>query len=238
MSKLSLEAIKIEVNLRGWVLLSTIYKNLDGELEFLCPEGHKNFMSLKQWRKKQECPTCAANVFKTIKNEKPISKGNGIIRVLAIDDSTTITGWAIFDNQVLVSYGKIQMTQNTPVARISGIKQWMYSMIQKWDPDIVAIEDIQQQSNAQVFKILAQLQGVLENSLYEKELEYYIVHTATWRSYCGVKGKNRTELKANAQKQVKMIYDITVTEDEADAICIGRYTASTVKNQDDFISWD
>lgn len=238
MTKLLIANIKTELLLKRWVLLSSIYHNLDGELEMLCPEGHKCFMSLKQWRKKQECLTCTTNVYNTIKEVTTVQKRVGVFRILALDDSTTITGWAVFDNEELVKYGKIEMTQKSPLERIAALKQWMLSSLIKWKPDLVAIEDIQQQDNVQIFKVLAQLQGVLLNTLYENKFDLEIVHVATWRSFCGVKGKTRSDLKKRAQEKVKEWYDISVTQDEADAICMGCCVVNNHGKNNDFANWD
>jgi Holliday junction resolvasome RuvABC endonuclease subunit len=238
MTKLLIGNIKVELSVKSWVLLSTQYENLDGDLEMMCPEGHKVFISLKKWRKKAECPTCSTNIYNTLKNTTSIQKKSGIYRILALDDSTSITGWAVFDNEELVGYGKIEMTQKSPIERISAMKQWMLSMVAKWKPDLVAIEDIQQQENVQIFKVLAQLQGVLLNALYENKYEFDIIHVATWRSHCEIKGKTRSELKKNAQAKIKTWYDVSVTQDEADAICLGRCAIYQYVKNNEFYGWD
>ena len=238
MARLQISDIKTELSLKGWVLLSSDYQNLNTELEMLCPEGHKVFMSLKQWRRKAECPTCSANVYATLNEVVSVQKKAGKKRVLALDDSTTITGWAVFDDEELVGYGKIEMTQKTPLERISGVKQWMFSMLMKWRPDVVAIEDIQQQKNVQIFKVLAHLQGVLLNTLFENKTEFEIVHVASWRSYCEVRGRSRAELKKNAQARIKDWYDVSVSQDEADAICLGRYAIKETLKNNEFVDWN
>ena len=238
MTKLDINSIKMEMALKSWALLSVKYQNLDGELEMMCPEGHKVFTSLKQWRRKAECPTCATNIFSTLQDTVSVPKKAGVTRILALDDSTTITGWAIFDDDQLIRYGKIQMTQSNPLERIAATKQWMLSMIAKWKPNRVAIEDIQQQDNPQVFKVLAQLQGVLENALFENKYEFDVIHVASWRSFCEVKGRSRSDLKKNAQAKVKLWYDKTVTQDEADAICLGKFAVNQYAKNNDFYGWE
>lgn len=105
-------------------------------------------------------------------------------------------------------------------------------MIDKWQPDFITIEDIQLQrangerENVLVFKKLAWLQGVLMNYFREIGMEYDVVPSVTWKSYNEVKGKTRTDQKKNAQLKVKRFFDISVTQDEADAILIGRYAAN------------
>ena len=47
----------------------------------------------------------------------------------------------------------------------------------------------------------------------------------TWRHHCGVKGRYRTDQKRSAQMLVKQWHDILVSDDESDAICMGKYFA-------------
>jgi hypothetical protein len=68
------------------------------------------------------------------------------------------------------------------------------------------------------------------------EMEYKLAHTGTWRKYCGIKGKSRAEKKKSAQLLVQDFYSKRVTQDEADAICIGRYGISLFKKKE-FVEW-
>lgn len=106
-------------------------------------------------------------------------------------------------------------------------------MIMKWNPDEVVFEDIQlqkfdsedEQESVLTYKKLAHLQGVLVNYVFEINLPFRIVPPATWRKYSEIKGKYRTDKKKNAQLKIKKLYDVNVTQDEADAILIGRWAA-------------
>ncbi len=71
-------------------------------------------------------------------------------------------------------------------------------MIQSWQPDLVALEDIQLQKfeNGEAvttYKKLAHLQGVLKNYCYENGFVYKIIPPATWRHHSEIKGKTRTD---------------------------------------------
>ena len=39
----------------GWKLVSTEYKNLNTELEMICPAGHHQFQTYGEWRKHMIC---------------------------------------------------------------------------------------------------------------------------------------------------------------------------------------
>ena len=98
----------------GWKLLSTEYKNLDTELEMMCPEGHKQTQTYRQWRKRPQCETClAGDPYKVKKNKVPIKKID-TRRILALDAATVITGYAIYDDDVLVSYGTFKVNKEWP----------------------------------------------------------------------------------------------------------------------------
>ena len=71
---------------------------------------------------------------------------------------------------------------------------------------------------------------------YEKKIEYAICPTNTWRHHCGVTGRTRIDKKRSMQNKAKEWYDITVTDDEADAIGIGKYVADLYNIQ--VINWE
>lgn len=83
-----------------------------------------------------------------------------------------------------------------------------------------------------MFKKLAQLQGVLKDFLYDNDTPYKVVHSQTWRAKTGVKGRSRTDKKKSAQLLVKKQYDISVTQDEADAILMGTWAVIDAKKNE------
>ena len=119
MSRLNLADIQQEVASANWKLKTTKYKNLDEIMEFECPKNHKVYISLKKWRRHAICPLCSEKeTISELQNKVP-KKNKDTIRILALDDSTTTTGWAIFDNGILVTYGKIIMGQKDVIERIA-----------------------------------------------------------------------------------------------------------------------
>lgn len=71
---------------------------------------------------------------------------------------------------------------------------------------------------------------------YEKKIEYAICPTNTWRHHCGVTGRTRIDKKRSMQNKAKEWHDITVTDDEADAIGIGKYVADLYNIQ--VVNWE
>lgn len=245
MSKITLEDIRKELEPEGWQVLSQSYKNLDTEMEFLCDEGHRVFGPWKKLRTKRYCPICANNIYKNIE-VGALPKKKDVTRVIALDQATKITGYAVFDNQQLVKYGVFEVTLENEIARDNVMKMWLINMIENWEPDIIGIEGIQFQTtiNGQhsmgitTFETLARLQGILMEACFEKKVKYEICPTNTWRAHCKVKGRTRADKKASTKALIKEWYDIKVTEDEADAIGIGKYLAESVAPATVVQSWE
>lgn len=239
MARIKIESITEELAPDGWQVLSTDYQNLDTEMEFLCAEGHKVYAPWKKIRTKRECPVCKQNQFKQNLNIiKPKTKGEN--RVLALDQASHITGYSIFDGPNLISYGTFEAKEIDEAKRFHEIKLWLISMIENWQCDIIGIEGIQYQQTMGVttFQTLARLQGILMDLCVELNIPCVIAPTNTWRAHCGVKGKTRTDKKRSMQLLVKEWYDVTVSDDIADAVGIGKYVTDTNQQKTKIVNWE
>ena len=244
MAKIRLEDIENELNAEGWVVISTEYTNLDTEMTFECPKGHRVFMPWKKLRGKHECPTCKQKQeFEQITTVQP--KPKGVKRTLALDQASKVTGYAIFDDTKLVKYGTFTTTAADDIERFAMVRAWLLSMISSWRPDYIGIEGIQfqeegsgQKMGVTVFQTLARLQGVLMMACHDEKIPFEICPTNTWRHSCGVKGKTRTDKKRSTQLLVEQWYGIKVSEDEADAIGIGRYLVTFIQKNTEMTNWE
>lgn len=250
MARITIEQVRQEAEGRGWKLISETYKNLDTEIEFICPHEHRVITTYGQWRAHHSCPICDSPTMELSK--KVIPKKKNSIRILSLDQATHTTGWCIFDDKSVIKYGIVE-TSGELDNRINQLKIWLANMIEVWKPDKVILEDIQLQEkkqgrnwendtgdnvmNVSTFKTLAQLQGVLVDYLFEKKIRYQFIHTATWRENCQISGKYRADKKKSAQLKVKEWFDIDVSNDIADAICIGYSAVTYEKKNTDLISW-
>lgn len=231
MPRITIETINQELEQYGWKCVSETYKNLETELEFLCEEEHTVCAPWKKIRTRRDCPRCKENKLKEqVLKVEP--KPKGVRRILAIDQATHTCGWSIYDGKKLIRYGTFTTNLKDEIARDSTIKNWMLSMIENWQPDAIGLEGIQyqdevsgQKASVTVFQALARLQGILMETCYEHKIEYTVCPTNTWRHHCGVTGKTRVDKKRSMQHKAKEWHDITVSDDEADAIGIGKYVA-------------
>jgi hypothetical protein len=76
---------------------------------FECTEGHKVNLPWKKLRGKLECPICKANIYKD-HTEKVVPKPRGATRVLALDQATKVSGYSIYDDGKLVTFGTFSAT--------------------------------------------------------------------------------------------------------------------------------
>lgn len=251
MARITIEQIQNEAAGLGWTLVSDKYKNLDTEIEFICPQGHNVITTYAVWRARHSCPICDNP--KLNLTTKVIPKKKDVVRILALDQATHDTGWAIFDNKTVIRFGVVKMQEGDLDFRINNLKVWLANMIEVWKPDKIVMEDIQLQEkkqgrtwendtgdhvmNVNTFKTLAQLQGVLADYIFEHNIRYEFVHTAIWREKCGITGKYRTDKKKSAQLKVLEWFDLSVTNDEADAICIGYYATAAEQKNTQLIDW-
>ena len=163
------------------------------------------------------------------------------MKLLALDQASRVSGYAIFDDNELVKSGTFSLTSDDIGERLVSYRYHIQKLIEENDIDEVAFEDIQMQSqinNVQTFKILAEIFGVTQEYLAEHKYGYHIVSSNTWKSKLGIKGKTRPEQKKNAQAYVLEHYNKKVSQDESDAICIA--TSIILENQKkkaDF-NWD
>lgn len=167
------------------------------------------------------------------------------MRVLSLDQATHNSGFAIFDGTELVNASVFITESSDEIVRDIEIKNWLIQVIQNWKPDIIGIEDIQLQQfgdknvGVTTYRTLARLQGVLMATCYEQGVECVVCHPAKWRAHCDVKGRSRLEKKRSMQAKVKDWFDITVTDDVADAIGIGKYVSETqVRKKVEIIDWE
>lgn len=149
------------------------------------------------------------------------------MNILALDQASNVTGWAIFNGDRLDSYGKIDLHTIPDIyLRIHELKLQVKTLIQENNIDKIILEDIymdgQKINNVQTFKILAEVFGVLYELCLDLNKPVDAILAGTWKSALGIKGKTRPEQKRAAQVWVNETYGIKPIQDICDAICIGK----------------
>lgn len=104
-------------------------------------------------------------------------------KLLALDQASVITGYAVFDNEKLLSYGKIELKDEEIGPRLVVLREKIKTLIEENKITYVAFEDIQLQSsvgnNVKTFKVLANVYGIILELCEELKLKYEIVSSNT-----------------------------------------------------------
>ena len=160
------------------------------------------------------------------------------MRVLALDQASRTSGWAVFEDGKLVTFGKFTADHSEVGDRLHYIRKQVATLIDTHNIDEVVFEDIQLQgnvaNNVQTFKALAEVFGVLYELFVDLKMPRTAVLSTVWKSTLGIKGKDRTAQKKAAQVWVENTYGVKPTQDECDAICIG---AHYVNNKVETFDW-
>lgn len=146
------------------------------------------------------------------------------MKILGLDTSTTSTGYAVLDNEKLISCGTIKTPKKADLLdKIIYIEEHVKQIIKAKEVDFIVIEDLAVTRSASTTKALAGLLYHLLTEFRKRELLVVQARPSEWRKVCGIKGKCRKELKENAIQHVKNVYNINVNDDEADSICIAEF---------------
>lgn len=145
--------------------------------------------------------------------------------ILALDQSSRVSGWAFFDDGELIDFGHWTHEDTDFGTRINKLCQEIGEKLEEYEPNIVLIENIQQQhGDVATFQKLAWVQGAIMLLCKQKKIKYKLVYPSEWRSQCNFlagNDKQRESQKKIAQAWVKDTYGMKCTQDESDAICLG-----------------
>ena len=146
------------------------------------------------------------------------------MKILSFDQASVVTGYSLFDNNQYIESGVIKKRTDMPIAeRVPAMALAICSKIKEIKPDVVVIEDIQNQSSVKTVIDLARLQGGIIMYCVSKGIPIEIYHPSEWRKALqftqGARVK-RDDLKKQATEYVKNLGFNIESEDESEAVCI------------------
>lgn len=149
-------------------------------------------------------------------------------KLMAIDSSTTGSGYAIYINGELNHYGVYTTNHiSNSKERLENMMKILCQKIESDRPDIVITELTVVNRNAEAQRNLSMLLGAIYYKCLELGIEYHALRPTEWRKL--VKNKNeilprkREELKAWSKSKVKDMYKINIDDDNiSDAILLGQ----------------
>ena len=168
------------------------------------------------------------------------------MKILALDASSTCSGWSLFDSGKYLKSGFIDLKKDKNAEhRINEMAKRLSELIDECRPDKVILEDTMMASNAATLKMLANLGGAIKFYCYINDYEIEMMMPSTWRKYLHIqeKGAKRNELKNKAYNVcIDQLGLDSLKEDEAESVCINLAVAVRdgffkLKEVDDLL-WD
>ena len=153
------------------------------------------------------------------------------INLVSIDGSTKKTGISHFFNGEYVDHYLLDYSKEDNIEdRFESMSKGIWNMLDKIRPNIIYIEETYMHNNAQTMKILTRLQGVVYAWCINNNCKFNAIAPKAWRKLLNFnQGKDvkREHAKLQSMEYVKNNYDLNVSDDEADAICISAAICKT-----------
>lgn len=151
--------------------------------------------------------------------------------ILALDVSTTSTGYALYVGDKLTKFGFIKPTGKDWLVRVRKMADKVTKLDEEYSIDTVVIEDTFFLKNIKTVKKLCLAQGILLGQLPKANLIQ--VFPNTWKKHFGL-GKGKATRDAQKQTSISVAETMFlighgINDDEADAILMGRYVLETMK---------
>jgi Holliday junction resolvasome RuvABC endonuclease subunit len=206
------------------------YKNMNSELQLQCGNQHTfvaDFASIR--RENFSCPLCEGAATSAFEVDHSVPKKNGY-RIIAIDQSSNKLGISFFDNGKLTYYHLVEVTGAATIRLLKIYKFLIDVVIKQWQPNYLIFEDIYQ-DNPKTYKMLSMVLGICILAAEQFGIEHSEILNKTWQSEFNIKGSNRQTQKDEVMKLVKEMYNLSVNDDIADAIMMGKYASKKLSDR-------
>lgn len=148
------------------------------------------------------------------------------MKILSLDQSSTKTGWAIFENGKLLDYGLIRtMSNDSASVRRIKLKNEVKQIVEKYNINEVILEGVYYSKlhGFSMYSTLSMVLGSLIDLCTELKIPYRVITNTTWKTIISDLGKTRSIQKPRIVEWVLDTYKVEVKSDIADAIAIGTY---------------
>lgn len=151
---------------------------------------------------------------------------NKDMKILSLDLSTKSSGYAVISNGLVIEFGTIKPDQRHDfLHRGRYTAEFVRLLREKHGKfDHVVIEELKVSRNPKTLTMLAIVQGMVIQSLWEHD--FWFVAPTVWRKHFGLNG-TRQEAKEGAIALTRNKLGMnTQNDDEAEAVLIGIYFSS------------
>ena len=149
-------------------------------------------------------------------------------KILSLDTSSKVTGYAVFNNGKLIRYSSIDKSDiKNGDERMQDMVRCLIILIEREAPDIVVVEETVVTRNPQTQRMLSMILGAVFGTCVNNHFNYRSLRPTQWRKV--VRGddeklpKKREELKLWSISKVAELFNINdISDDISDAILIGQ----------------
>ena len=151
-----------------------------------------------------------------------------------MDTASVISGYSVFTDDCLIDSGVINLTSvKDTELRMKEMCKSLFVLLNKYTPDVVTVETTAVVTNAKTQRILTMIVGAVYGYCIENNIEFQMFRPSEWRALIskGEKGKKRKELKEWSKNKVVELFNLSVGDDESDAILIGQAYINKINNE-------
>ena len=148
------------------------------------------------------------------------------MKTIGIDASSNKTGIAVFEDDKYITHTLIDLHKIKDAdVRIPKMMLEICKYIKKHGADKIIMEKSMMKNNIDTVQKLSNIAGAVMLYAATKGIEFQHVYPSEWRKKIGLQQSTqikREVLKEEAVQAVKQVYNIDVTDDEAESILIAR----------------
>ena len=149
-------------------------------------------------------------------------------KILSLDTSSKVTGYAVFNNGKLIRYSSIDKSDiKNSDERMQDMVRCLIILIEREAPDVVVIEETVVTRNPQTQRMLSMILGAVFGVCVSNHFNYCSLRPTQWRKAVRSDDeklpRKRDELKLWSINKVAELFDINdISDDISDAILIGQ----------------
>ena len=121
--------------------------------------------------------------------------------LISFDASTSCTGWAVFENNRLIAYGKIKPHGDTWRDKIMDETMAIAALFREYVPDVVVAEDVPLKDGKPTIVKLGAVHGMILSLCAGFKLEPVFVLPSNWRHELGMFDGTRAGMKRDVMKE-------------------------------------
>jgi len=129
-----------------------------------------------------------------------VLEDDSVETVMGIDSSTNSLAFAVFKNNVLYKYGKINFVGNTSYERLADSKNKLEALKSEFDVQYIAIEKAVMVHSVDTAIKMGMALGVVISSVFSSKTRVVEVVPMSWQTYIGNSVYNR-QRKGEVRKQ-------------------------------------